>query len=628
MADLIFSRPPYSGGPVHLVFGGTAAPAPAQVVGAVVLGGVSVSGAVQFPPAPAPAQVVGTLALGGVTIAGLAAYDNRNPRRATTSAALPHQVATPTDTPTATGWHSAARHLPATATGWVLGQPSARQTAPAWQTATHTASQRGTAWVLGQPAATQAAAVHQTAKPVARQAAQAWQATQRAQARAAQAAAVHQRAAAVLAQALQAWQVAARLQRQATARHATGTHRAARLLALWQVARPVPMGREVWPKPVTPGQPPRVPSTHLVFACPPWAGGAAHLVFGRACYKPVNTVFVPVRRVYMVFNEVTLRRVDGNIALPADSVALNLDSDSWAWGFSASLPGSALANLEPASSGAPVELEATINGTAFRVLAESITRERTFGQSGIKVQGRGKTALLDLPYAPALNFGNVNARTAQQLMADVLSINGVPLGWDLDWQLTDWLVPAQVFAHQGSYISALNAIAGAAGGYMQPHASLQRLSVLARYPVAPWNWAADVTPDFQLPADVTTREGIQWVERTRYNRVFVSGQQQGVLGQVTRTGTAGDVVAPMVTDALITHADAARQRGTAILSATGRQANITLNLPVLPETGIITPGKFVRYTDAGLDKLGLVRSVSVSASFPDVFQTIGVESYA
>jgi hypothetical protein len=353
-----------------------------------------------------------------------------------------------------------------------------------------------------------------------------------------------------------------------------------------------------------------------------------HLVFGRVCAKPAPTGFVPVRKVYMVFNDVSLRRVDGNIALPTDSIALNLDADSWAWGFSASLPGSALANLEPASSGAPVELEAVVNGVAFRVLVESLSRERSFGRSDIKVQGRGKTALLDGPYAPVLSFGNTTNRTAQQLMADVLSINGEPMDWAVDWNITDWLVPADVFAHQGSHISALNAIAGAAGAYIQPHASLQSLSVLARYPFAPWEWVAEVVPDFELPADVTTREGIQWVERARYNRVFVSGQQQGVLGQITRTGTAGDLTAPMVTDALITHADAARQRGTAILSATGRQANITLNLPVLPETGIITPGKFVRYTDAGLDKLGLVRSVKVSAGFPDVFQTIGVESYA
>lgn len=328
----------------------------------------------------------------------------------------------------------------------------------------------------------------------------------------------------------------------------------------------------------------------------------------------------------MVFNDVSLRRVDGNIPLPAGSFTLSLDVDSWAWGFSAALPGRVLPDLEPDGSGAPVELEAVVNGTAFRVLVESISRERTFGKNDIRVQGRGKTALLDGPYAPTRNFGSAADRTAQQLMADVLSVNGVPMDWALNWSLDDWLVPANVFAHQGSYISALNAIAAAAGGYIQPHASLQTLDVLARYPVAPWEWGT-VTPDFELPSAVTTREGIEWIERARYNRVFVSGQQSGILGQVTRAGTAGELLAPMVTDALITTASAARQRGISILGNTGRQANISLRLPVLPETGIITPGKFVRYLDAGISRMGIVRSVNLDAGFPNVFQSIGVETH-
>jgi hypothetical protein len=576
---------------------------------------------------PDPVTVSGTSALGGISGNGVALYDNRNPRRASTAASLPHQVAAPNNTATGTGWGQSQRHQGGTATGWQPAAPTASQTAAAWVVSARAARSSVTAWGQGAPVQALASAAHQAARSVAQQKGTAWDATAAEQARAHQAALVHQAARSLINQATQLWHIAAQQSRQATARHGTGQARALRLLAIWETGRPVPPGREVWPKPVAPVLP-RVPSTHLVFACPPWAGGAVHLVFGRVCAKPAPTGFVPVRKVYMVFNDVSLRRVDGNIALPTDSIALNLDADSWAWGFRASLPGSALANLEPASSGAPVELEAVVNGVAFRVLVESLSRERSFGRSDIKVQGRGKTALLDGPYAPVLSFGNTTNRTAQQLMADVLSINGEPMDWAVDWNITDWLVPADVFAHQGSHISALNAIAGAAGAYIQPHASLQSLSVLARYPFAPWEWVAEVVPDFELPADVTTREGIQWVERARYNRVFVSGQQQGVLGQITRTGTAGDLTAPMVTDALITHADAARQRGTAILSATGRQANITLNLPVLPETGIITPGKFVRYTDAGLDKLGLVRSVNVSAGFPDVFQTIGVESYA
>lgn len=398
----------------------------------------------------------------------------------------------------------------------------------------------------------------------------------------------------------------------------------------WQVAGQAKNGLSVLPIPPIALEPCYTPSGELLFS-EAWANRMEMLFIceRHGTQPPIipGQVVVPIRKVYMVFNEVSLRRVDGNIALPArGGITLSLDMDSWAWGFSASLPGSALPDLEPASSGAPVELEALVNGTAFRVLVESISRERTFGKNDIRVQGRGKTALLDSPYAPAHNFGNTAARTAQQLMADVLRVNGVPMDWALTWGLTDWLVPANVFAHQGSYISALNAIAAAAGGYIQPHASLQSLDVLPRYPIVPWQWDT-VTPDFELPADVTTREGIEWVERARYNRVFVSGQQSGILGQVTRAGSAGDLLAPMVTDALITTAAAARQRGISVLGNTGRQANISLRLPVLPETGVITPGKFVRYVDAGINRLGIVRSVSLDAGFPNVWQSIGVETH-
>ena len=102
----------------------------------------------------------------------------------------------------------------------------------------------------------------------------------------------------------------------------------------------------------------------------------------------------------------------------------------------------------------------------------------------------------------------------------------------MQWELVDWLVPSGVFSHQGSYIGALNKVAGAAGGYVQPHASTQTIKVLPRYPKAPWEWNL-LVPDFELPADVTSRESLRWLEKPAYNRVFVSGQEVGVLGQVT-----------------------------------------------------------------------------------------------
>ena len=86
-------------------------------------------------------------------------------------------------------------------------------------------------------------------------------------------------------------------------------------------------------------------------------------------------------------------------------------------------------------------------------------------------------------------------------------------------------------------------------------------------------------------------------------------------------------MAPEVVDPLITHADAARQRGRAVLSDTGRIATVTLRLPVLAETGIIKPGSFVRYTEGGTTHMGLTRGVSVAVGMPATYQTLTLETH-
>lgn len=342
---------------------------------------------------------------------------------------------------------------------------------------------------------------------------------------------------------------------------------------------------------------------------------------------PEGPIIVPVKSVYIVINSATLRRVSDNALIHTLGLTLSLDTSSWTWGFDASVHLSDQAKVEPTTG--PVELLATINGVQFRLVAEKLVRERTFGRGSIRVSGRGRNALLDAPYAPTMSFTNEIDRTAQQLAGDALTYNGVPLPWSVDWGLTDWLVPAGAWSHQGTHVSALNAIAQAAGGYLQPHRTAQTVKILPKYPVAPWAWGT-VTPDFVLPAAVTTREGIEWMDKPEYNRVYVTGQKVGVEGRVTRAGTAGDLVAQMVTDPLITHAEAARQRGISILGDTGRMAMVSLSLPVLAETGVIEVGKFVRYEDGGTIRLGIVRSTSVSVgqSAVDTRQQIVLETHA
>lgn len=371
-----------------------------------------------------------------------------------------------------------------------------------------------------------------------------------------------------------------------------------------------------------------IPSADLMFSA--LSSSTTQLLFlcDTAEVEPPigGTLIIPIQKVYIVLNNVNLMRASDQTLVPTYTMSLSLDAGSWAWGFEASLPGIAQGLVEP-TAGGPVELIANVNGTAFGVLAESINRERVFGETRIRVSGRSKHALLDAPYAPILSFNNTAARSHQQLFYDVLQINGVPLGWQIDYELESWNVPLGAFAHQGTYISALAAIAKAGGAYLLPDTHQQLFKVVPRYPSVPWNWG-NITPDVVLPVDAVSRESISWKEKPAYNRVYVSGEGQGILGQVTRSGTAGNILAPMVTDSLITTTAAARQRGLAILSDTGRQLEMGLKLPVLPATGIIQPGAFVQYDDDGTSSIGLVRSTHIDVGLPDVFQTLGVECHA
>jgi hypothetical protein len=278
--------------------------------------------------------------------------------------------------------------------------------------------------------------------------------------------------------------------------------------------------------------------------------------------------------------------------------------------------------------GQPVELEVRVNGQPFRLLAERIGKSKRFPEHLVRVDGRGKAALLDPERGAVQTFSQALDRTAQQLMTEVLTVNGVGFGWSVDFQLTDWLVPGGIWLHQGTRISALADIAASVGGYIQPHDTAQVLRVLPSWPAPWWEWSGR-TPDIELPAGIAEIEETEVVDQPLYNRIFVSGEAGGTLADLSRSGTAGDVLKqPMAVHPLITTMGAAKQRARAELSESGRALKRKMTLPVLPATGIIKPGTFVRYTDEDAAiRLGLVRATNVSMQFPVLTQALEVDSH-
>jgi len=350
---------------------------------------------------------------------------------------------------------------------------------------------------------------------------------------------------------------------------------------------------------------------------------STHLVFGRGGSAVPAPILVPVLEAYYVFNTVTLARADTGVEIPARGLAVGINRDGPHWTWSAAIPGAARALV--ARNPDPVELIAMVNGLEMRLLAENSERDRRHGADWLRVSGRSRSAWLSEQYAAKEARSNLTALNAQQLADAVLTVNGVSIGWTLDWQIVDWLVPAGTWSHYGTHMEALARLAEAGGGYLQADPAAQRIAVLPHYPALPWHWPG-ATPDIVLPEDIVEVERTLTADQPEYNAVYVIGQNAaGRRDRVLRAGSAADRIAPQVVDALATDPTMTRARGSTVLAEGGAQSRISLRLPVLPETGFILPGRMIEYSAEGITRRGLTRSLQGEWSHPELWQTVEIE---
>lgn len=401
----------------------------------------------------------------------------------------------------------------------------------------------------------------------------------------------------------------------------------------WGRAEPLPPGRSVIivtppPEPWRCYTPPPGDAANLLFD--ERLGSGADILFSCGAGAPSGALIIPTLRAYIVVNSATLIRVSNGLALPLRDISISGDADSVHWTWSATLPLRALPDLEPDMPGQLVELEARLNDMPWRLLVEKRSEAERFGSASLRISGRGIAAELSAPGAAAVPRSNLSAATAQQLAADALTINGVSNGWTLTWQGADWLLPAGLWAHTGTPMEAVLRLATAAGAYVLPAPAARSLAVLPRYPAAPWEWAG-LAPGVVLPAAATLERGSEEIVRPGYNAVYVCGE--GLTARVRRAGSAGDRAAQMVVDELISHADAARQRGIEVLAAASSHRLERLETGILPGYGVIQIGTVLDWVRGPATRRGIVRELSVAASMPQaasrdpvkVRQTLGVE---
>lgn len=340
-------------------------------------------------------------------------------------------------------------------------------------------------------------------------------------------------------------------------------------------------------------------------------------------YRPHPWEVPPVisRRFYVVLNTVNLKRISDNIEIPILGMEIGTDRDAWCWTLRATLRRRQDLELVRPTAGAPVEVEASINGNLWRFVIEEWGDDRAFGRQGYSIAGRSLSAYLAAPYSDPASLVQTSQLTAAQLADEALLYTG----FTATFGLTDWLVPAGVYSVQNQTpMQQLLTIAAAAGGTVASDQAATTVSLLPWYAAMPWEWGA-ATVDAVLPTFRERRSSFE--ARPQYSGVYVSGQAQGVTCFVKRTGTDGSRQPQMQTDPLITATEAGLARGKRILADSGARSIESITAPLIDNPGLLTPGMLIEVTDSAGNWRGMVIRTSITAQRPTVTQSIDVLRY-
>lgn len=344
--------------------------------------------------------------------------------------------------------------------------------------------------------------------------------------------------------------------------------------------------------------------------------------------EPEQPQFViPLLRVYMTVHTIDAVLLPSMERLPLKGITVSSDDDGFGWNLTASGPADPLLDMLSPVGGEPKQIKVSIDGIDFVFAVEQPERTRRFLEHAVQVRGSSVTALLGAPHVAESAWSTATALTAQQIILQALQFTGV----DLDWRIDDWLVPAAAWSHQGTPLSVAQRVAEAGGAVLRSHRTLPTLQVAPRFPRAPWEWGA-ATPNVLMPGHIITTDGLQSTAGVGFNAVYVSGSVQGaIVGHVVRTGTIGDVLAPEVSDRLVTDVVSARQRGISVLSAAALKRRQTMTVPLLTggtNPGLILPGYLIQVQEPGETWRGLVRGITVTTGVPTVRQQLVVERAA
>lgn len=295
-----------------------------------------------------------------------------------------------------------------------------------------------------------------------------------------------------------------------------------------------------------------------------------------------------IRRYYLMQPTITCVRVSDDLPIVISSV--NISHSRGQWARAVSLEFSSRIDAERARNEL---LLISINGYEFYAIAEQPSVSKVFGSATYSSTGRSRVAELAAPYKLPLSYTNATARSFAGLLGDLLQTTG----WTVELSgIPDFTIPAGAFSvGNKTPIEAVAEAVGQLGCMILTDDAAKKLTIVPRWPTAPWEMATAV-PDLALHDAVITSYSDSVSRNPLCNVVWLRGEQQGISAKVKRAGSAGNIPAADISAQLIVDNQAARVAGTNALAETGDKLSVNLSMPVMADLPPATPGMLIGVT--------------------------------
>ncbi|MCK5872766.1 MAG: hypothetical protein KAG26_08055 [Methylococcales bacterium] len=262
---------------------------------------------------------------------------------------------------------------------------------------------------------------------------------------------------------------------------------------------------------------------------------------------PDSFLIIPTRTTYIMNHTVSIKIEDGT-DIHFSSFSINHSIDSYSFSFSANLIDKGQVNLLLSTE--PVRLFINVDGVDFVVIVTDITESLAFNSRGISVEAVSLSALLDAPYANISSNTYASNATVQQLFDLHLTT-----GWTETWVGNPWIVEGGAYSYsEKTPIQAMAEISNSIGYVIIPSFDSQSLSVQPRYKILAHKFYDENTvTDVFIPESVVISSSKQNQVDSKINGVYVHGGEiGGQIGFCRIDGTAGDVLAPTISNNLMT----------------------------------------------------------------------------